>query len=498
MQGESMVRFFNGVLLSLVLSISSVIFTHDAAQFCCQPKKVIYQEDVPFVINKPGKYKLGQDITYTGSGSAITIASDAVTLRLGAFSIVLTDNNGTGISVIDSSEFAIERYGIKNTSLANSLGTGIYIVNCSKGYIENIFTVNHFDGLLINNSTDITIKYSQFLHAFNVGALVVTSTNIVFDSCVFADSYLGLAFSEANQDCTIINCEFPSATMSNLVVQQINGMIIENCSFTNTSGDPAKANLIQFGGGGSEQVCNDVIIKNCTLINRPAHTPTLGNTAPEGLGIYQGSGFLVESCVIDIDNTDQDPTLDLSGIHISNPGLGLNGTVACNVVIRNCVVQGPATNGFYPDVGSSGVVIEYCVAANAQKNGIFLAGTTASSVHHNTVVGNGTNGIFLGETSVSNSITNNVVVSNGSNPIVTSLPPVGNGISIASDSSKNAIAYNEVFNNSVNGIDDEGTGNRIYGNTAYANANKNYNAATDVIVVSNPGDPAKSAENISA
>lgn len=455
----------------------------------------ICQRDIPLTIKRSGEYRLCENITFNSPGTAITVTADNVTLKLGSHSITLTDGSATAILIDGSTEFKIESDAIKNVFIGNQTGYGIHVIGARKGLIKNVLTINHLNGLFIENSQDICIKDSEFSNASGAGVFVTDSEALLFEKCIFSQNSNGLKMSGANKDCTLISSKFPSSTFSNLLVQQINGMIIEDCLFTHNIGDATKANLMQFGDAALEQTCNDVVIKNCTLISRPGLG---GSTSPEGLGIYQGSGFLVESCIIDIDNTNQDPTVDLSGIHISNPGLGSTGTIATDVIVRNCVIQGPATNGLYPDVGTSGVVIEDCIASGAQKNGIFLAGTTGSIVKNNTVVNNGTNGIFLGETSISNAVTDNMVSMNGSNPIVSSLPPLGNGISIASDSSLNTVQYNKVFNNAQNGIDDQGTGNQIYFNTAYVNGNKNYNAASDVIVISNPGNPAKSAENISA
>lgn len=477
------------------LRLLSLCFLFFSASLINAKSQRICQKDIPYIITRSGDYQLEENITYNGSGNALTIQANNVKLSLGNHYINLTNPNATGIYVRNIYEFEIESDAIKNTSTQNQNGFGIHIINAQKGLVKNVFTINHLNGLSIESSSDILVKCSRFINAAQAGAFVMTSTNVTFDTCVFAENVYGLKLTGSNQDCNINNCDFPSSSLSNLLVQQINGLFIENCSFTNITGDPAKPNLVQLGDADPSQVCNDVIIRNCTIINRPSHSP-LGNTAPEGLGIYQGTGFLVESCVIDIDNTNQDPAADLSGIHISNPGLGLAGTVASNVIIRDCLIQGPATDGLYPDVGSSGVVIEGCLVSGAQKDGIFLAGTTASTVRNNTVVNNGTNGIFLGETSIGNAVNNNVVNNNGFNPILSSLLPLGNGIAIATDSSANTLQHNEVFNNAVNGIDDQGTGNQIYYNTSYGNLNLNYNAATDIIIVSHPGDPAKAAENI--
>jgi parallel beta-helix repeat protein len=458
----------------------------------------IYQTDIPLIIKKPGTYFLKENIVYKHSDAAIIIKANNVVLNFETFSLTLSKHKATGILVENASEFVIIGDTIINTSSRKQQGHGIKIVKSNIGLIQNSFTIRNRNGLFIKKSNGIQVQNSDFSHAAQSGALVQESTIVAFDNCVFADNNNGLTLSGANKDILITNSSFPSSTFSNLNVQQVDGMIVDNCSFTNIGGASTKLNLVQFGDANPEQACNDVIFSNCTIINRPAHLPTLGNTAPEGLGIYQGSGFLVDSCVIDIDNTNQDPDADLSGIHISNPGLGINGTIASNVIVRNCIIQGPATDGLYPDIGSSGVVLENNLVTGALKDGIFLAGTTASTVVGNTVVNNGTNGIFVGEVSSSNAIIDNVVNNNGFNPISASLPPIGNGIAIASDSPMNTVQGNTVFNNAIYGIDDQGANNQIIGNIAYANATNNYHTAIGVIIVSTAGAATLTGANISA
>jgi parallel beta-helix repeat protein len=458
----------------------------------------ISQSDIPFVIEESGEYNLIENIHYDKSDSAITIKkANNVTLNFNNFSLKLSNHKSTGVLVKKSSEFTITGDAIKNVSSRMQKSNGITIEKSNNGLIQNVFTINNRNGLSIDDSSGITVQNSTFSHATKSGALVEHSTDIAFDDCVFADSHNGLTLSGANKDIVLTNSAFPSASFSNLNVQQVDGMMVDNCSFTNRGGSSKKPNLVQFGDANPEQLANDVIFRNCTIINRASETQS-DNPAPEGLGIYQGSGFIVDFCVIDIDNTNQDPAADLSGIHISNPGLGVNGTVASNVIIRNSIIQGPATDGLYPDVGTSGVLIENNLVSGALKDGIFLAGTTGATVIGNTVINNGTNGIFVGETSTSNAIIGNVVNGNGFNPINSSLPPVGNGIAIASDSSTNTVQGNTVFNNAVNGIDDEGTNNQIFGNTAYANASNNYHSATDTITISSSGSAALVGTNISA
>lgn len=429
------------------------------------PVNVIDQDDIPLVIYKSGEYVLKKSVYFKKSGSAITITADNVKLNLRNASIFLTDPTSTGITVQGATEVVIEADKIINTSPLTQTGNGIAILNSNDVIIRQIFTENSFNGLLIANSTDVSVFQSQFSRPSNAGANVVVSTDVLFDSCDFTGSANnGAIFTGANQDCKIVNCSFPDAEFTNLLVQQISGMVVEKCSFTNVGGDPTKPNLVQFGDVNG-QIANNVIFQECTIVNRPAPG---GNTNPEGLGLTNASGVLVDSCVIDIDNTGQPQEIDLSGIHIGD-GSGVQ--VGSNVTIRNTICKGPSTDGFYPDIGSSNIVIDSCLASNALKDGIFLAGTSASVVQNCTVVNNGTNGIFLGEKSANNAIINNVVSSNGFNIITPitdpSLPPTGTGIGINADSSFNLIQNNQVFSNAVDNIENDGTSNVVIGNTEF-------------------------------
>jgi parallel beta-helix repeat protein len=454
----------------------------------------VFQQDIPLKITTPGTYVLQENVTYKHFEDAIKIESDNVIFDFNGFALTLTKHKANGIVIKKSTDFTIENGMISNTSSKKHHGVDIKVERSNGGIVQNMLTIGNRNGLDVRKSDDIQVLDSNFSQARKAAVLVEESTNITFNNDVFADSNNGLMLSTANENIVLSNSIFPSASFSNLLAQQVNNMMVEKCIFVNVDGNSAKLNLVQFGDADPSQVCNDVTISNCIIRNRPAPG---GNTAPEGLGLYQGSGFLVDSCVIDIDNTNQDPAADLSGIHVSNPGLGINGTVASNVIIRNCIIQGPATDGLYPDVGSSNILIENNLVSGAAKDGIFLAGTTGCTVIGNTVVNNATNGIFLGEISPSNAVINNVVNNNGFDPITSSLPPFGNGISIASDSSFNLIQGNDACNNAVNGVDNEGTNNQIFGNNAFGNGNQNFHSVS-TIIVSSAGSATLTGANISA
>ncbi len=447
---------------SFVEADSSHHHSHKLHKTDSLPVYVICQEDIPVVIRKSGEYVLNKSIHFNNLGSAITIRADNVKLNLRNSSIFLGHAGATGITVQDASEVIIEGDKIINKSHHPQTGNGIALVNANDVIIKKILTENNFNGLFISNSSDVSVFQSEFLSPVNAGAKIVASTDVLFDACDFTGSAnAGALFTGENQDCRITNCDFPDAAFTNLLVQQCSGMMVDGCSFTNLGGDSEKSNLVQFGDVDS-QIVNDAIFKNCTIVNRSS------NTNPEGLALTNVYGMLIDSCVIDIDNTGQPQEDDRSCIHI---GDGSGDQIGTNITIRNTICQGSATDGFYPDIGSSNIVIDSCLAANALKDGIFLAGTTASVVQNCTVVNNGTNGIFVGEESSNNAILNNVVSKNGFSIITPdtdpSLPPTGTGIGINADSSYNLVQDNQVFSNAIMNIQDDGTNNVLLNNTSF-------------------------------
>ncbi len=458
-------RLFSSMLL-LSLSVGSYAHakshhshhSHSLKKSDSLPVYVICQEDIPLVIHKSGEYVLKQSIHYNNIGSAITIAADNVKLNLRNSSIRLGHCTANGIKVCNASEVVIEADKIINTCEYTQAGNGIEVENSNDVIIKHVMTENNYNGILIKNSSDVSVFQSQFLNAVNAGANVVASVDVLFDSCDFPGSLKnGALFTGANRDCRLVNCDFPNAQFTNLLVQQVTGMMVDDCSFTNVGGDPYKSNLVQFGDVNG-QVASDVIFQECTIINRVG-----GNSNPEGLALTNVSGVLVDSSVIDIDNRGSNPEADRSAIHIGD-GTGIQ--TGSSVTIRNTICEGPAMNGFYPDSGSLNIVIDNCLASNALKNGIFLAGTQAGVVTNCTVSNNGTNGIFIGEESANNACLNNVVTMNGF-AIIESDTPTGTGIGITGDSSYNLIQNNQVFSNAVMNIEDDGTNNVLVNNTSF-------------------------------
>ncbi len=448
-------------------------------------KRVIRQEDIPFTIKCPGEYTLGEDINFDKVGAAITVSSNDVKLHLKTFSITTSTSGSVGILVTNPSGETVSEVTIQSDAISNSsessIGSGILLLNTNKVLIDNVFIENYLNNLDIQNSSDVRVLNSQFLNGSSAGANVSGSTNVVFEGCVFNDNLNGINFNSASQDCSVFNCSFPNSGSTNLFAAEINGLIIENSTFSNT-GDTNQSNLVQLGDT-TNTAANNVIVRNSTFTNL-----STTNTFPEGLDIQNGSGFLIESCVFLNNNVNQPFDSDLSGIHFGGAGASVFG-----VTVRNCVIQGPAIDGIYPDIGSSNGLVEHCVAAGSLKDGILANGTNNTTIQYNTAVSCGINGIALGQGSSSCAVLNNVSSGNGNDGIFIqgAIPQQFPA------SSENLVQFNATFSNGNFGIEDQGDNDRIFSNTAYNNTAGNYFVAANT-PLNAPGDATTAGANLNA
>ena len=101
------------------------------------------------------------------------------------------------------------------------------LLNATHITINNIYTLQNANGLLVQNSRDVQVIHSRFENALIAGAQVVGSTNVDFADSVFDNDGFGLFFAGSditNQDCSVTRCKFPSAQSQNLFAQQISGI----------------------------------------------------------------------------------------------------------------------------------------------------------------------------------------------------------------------------------------------------------------------------------
>jgi len=203
---------------------------------------------VPHTIKKPGHYELNSDLTYTGSGVAITIEASNVTLDLNGYTLQTNSPFGgsTGPTAI----------------VIASPGTGAHFINDT---IKN--------GTILAFSTAVTIHGG----AFTAQDLTLVENYNGFS--LQADAEIGLI-----QNCFIIGLDGGDGTGVSML-EGVTGVQIKNNQIS------IFETAIQSQGGGNAHVHN--CITNCTnglILNGDSYQDTVvtGTTHPYSGGVKVG------------------------------------------------------------------------------------------------------------------------------------------------------------------------------------------------------------------
>ena len=481
-------------------------------------------ETVPYVITEPGKYILCRNVTHVGAGPAITIASSNVELCLFARNITLTNPAATGILVNkgEGEENQICCIKINNDSIENvfvgaQTGSGIHIRNACKVHLDNMFTVNHGNGLLIENSEDIFVEHSNFSSAQQDGARIRGSSIITFEKSTFQDNNTSI-FCETSEltgcrDFKISNCSFPNALLGiHLDLRTLEGMLLANSTFSITELTALENYMVLLGTGVPLDNVNTVGIKFCTFsssLNIQGVINYLGGT---GLNIdasmfelsSEDEGSLIRlatgSSAVQVKNCILKTTLNRNGITAQGSSAliqknifqdfsfavrinGANQTTVDQCVMGNGIAAGVQINGG----ANVDNVISDCLILSCQNDDGDAAGilmptiTSRHNVIKNNIIVNNSEGIILSGSN--NTIVNNDVILNRNN-----------GIQLFVTALANSVQRNRSHSNNTTGFIQDGllVDNEFYYNTAHFNGVQFAN----IPVVKNPGTPTKEASNI--
>jgi hypothetical protein len=142
---------------------------------------------VPFTINNPGFYFLGGNLTYNGSGNAITVNVDDVTLDLMGFSL-----SGT------SSAYGIYMDGRSNVEIRNGTVRGFYIgvygvnsVTSNKHRAINIRATDNEFGIFLYGNNHLI----QNCNSSNNGSTGLGLTTGTITNCVASNNFYGISVS---------------------------------------------------------------------------------------------------------------------------------------------------------------------------------------------------------------------------------------------------------------------------------------------------------------
>lgn len=444
---------------------------------------------VPYTITESGKYCIRRDLTYTGTGSAIIVEADNVTINFANHSLFLESSAATGVLAVDVEELTILNDKI-STPLLSTLNTSnaIHLIEVRKARIDNILTENTFYGLHVENSSDITETNSQHLnHYAGISANAIRiegSTGIKLENIyvegVFPDPNnggSGINFTgDLNRNVLLRNLQFNNVDTA-ILFSNVDGVVAENIEVI--AAPIAVFNALQFGTANEETVVKNIIFTNTVISNADA-VP-----AWDGVTLIQAFNIEFVNFVIDTNTRlDESTGYQPAAIHI---GCGENS--GCepflsseNIIFRNTLIGGGNDVGFYVEQGSNIIFDEGEITGSFLANVLF--DTAQMSVIKNSLIGDGpANGIVLEEGSNDNSILNNTVARNNI------------GLLVVLGALRNHLEHNNVYSNNATGILNQELTSEIYFNTScnnFANC-----LGIQPTLVQSPGDtPVNAGSNL--
>ncbi|MBA3954333.1 right-handed parallel beta-helix repeat-containing protein [Candidatus Dependentiae bacterium] len=466
---------------------------------------------VPFTITESGKYCLAQDVTYTGSDAAITIAASNVNLNLANHNIILPEGStATAIAMDGVNEVTIENDSLRAanpTSIEETETTGIRIANSTDITVKNVNIDNLNTGIFITNSRGLRVLRSYFhnitfraVDAFSSDDIAIEDSKFVNDLAFTDAGTAGVRFNSTSgkldtpscRNIRISDCQFSGTSLGGPIqLRFVDGALVENTTVS-VDNEIFNANLLQGGSpntGATGTDLDNALTANSIIIRNSSFKSQNVANGTDGIVLAAGSGALIENVVVDV-NSPQDPTGNppyLNGaLHISasdQPCLTVSGVdvPVCgnpNAVYSNVRVSNSSfrNQGFYGVIISSGtrnVVIEECIISRNNR-GIRIVGSTFVTLKNSSIEDNTTNGVLLSASlpslpisdnpnqtflsSSNNTIVDNRVSGNGGEGIFVTgvLFPAGSteqqpqGTSATANA--NVIEHNIVTSNKLNGI----------------------------------------------
>lgn len=167
--------------------------------------KVIFQDDIPFVIDEPGLYCLGEDVSFN-AGIAIDIQSSFVVLDLASHQI-------NGLAAGETCVHLKNVFGVVVKSGLLESAQGVFIENCSGAKFEEIlFLVNRDWALKGTNSRSLIIKKNIIGGAIDTGFAFDQCNNIVLKDIELGATGTGIFALDTNnifmENNLVINCGF--------------------------------------------------------------------------------------------------------------------------------------------------------------------------------------------------------------------------------------------------------------------------------------------------
>ncbi len=326
-----------------------------------------------FVIKKPGKYCLREDVKVKQDGTAITIKSSNVFIDLNGHTLSGNNFASTGISTNDPSNIVIQNGTIRNFTI-----NGIYLNDIDNLVLDNLLVIQNGNadgpsftgGIVLLNSSHIDIiavNLSQN-YQFGIGMSGIDTLNFVDSG---SNSTQG--FNSGGLFGNVAYGVFVSSTGGTgtpFVSGSSNLNFINSTVDDTVGGDSAFGFYIDSLAIGTPPVGpnTNIILENC-VVNNTAQT----NTTPAALyfieGITMAGGLQVTYKNCTVDTLTAAATTDFASSHL----VGIEVAACQDCVIEGCVVSnlnGTANfvHGLDIEAAGNNITFDNCIAYNITNN----------------------------------------------------------------------------------------------------------------------------------
>ncbi|HRN77649.1 MAG TPA: right-handed parallel beta-helix repeat-containing protein [Candidatus Dependentiae bacterium] len=225
---------------------------------CCACDVIIMQSDIPYTIDAPGVYCVGEDIDASVGSIGIDILStENVVLDLRGHTIDGGSTSGSAIRVSTSNNVVVQ-----NGRVQRKNGPGISMATSTRVTVRNMQINNIVSGGIGISGDDCTIDGCD-IASVSLGAginITAGSNRAVIENCIVRSGATGILSSTTSPNCTIRNCECSNNTSIGFDIRGDNN-VIDNCVALGNVG--AGVNGVGFDISGANcQVKNSSSVGN--------------------------------------------------------------------------------------------------------------------------------------------------------------------------------------------------------------------------------------------
>ncbi len=338
-------------------------------------RTTLFVSQAPLVISEPGKYNVISDLVYGGTGAAITVTSDNVSINFHRHSLTLQNSNATGILVHNVNNFTLE-----NSIIEGSATTALQLQQVANASVNSLYARGCQTAVQITNSQQVQISYSQFEDG--TGLSIDSSSHVALDSSTLSgnNADYGVHITGTSEDIALTESSFINF-LSAICALQVDGLLVDHCQATSAASNAL--NLVQLGSTVSESNANDVIIKNSTFTQLEAITGF------DGILILAGSSCFLENLIVD--SSSQDPAQGAlpSAVHIGYQDI----SAYENLIAKNCIFKGKNGRSVFIENGQK-IIIDSCQISNASLYNLQMQNATSCTVK-NCMIFDGDTGVYI-------------------------------------------------------------------------------------------------------